>query len=52
MESELDGTDETGIKTDCDDEETKLLQKDLVVDRFTRAELQFRKVEPELLRCL
>ena len=45
MEAELDGAEEGGVKTDADDEETrKLLQKDLVVDRFTRAELHYRKV--------
>ena len=45
VEAELDGAEEGGVKTEADDEETrKLLQKDLVVDRFTRAELHYRKV--------
>ena len=46
MEAELDGGEEGGVKNDGEDDETrKLLQKDLVVDRFTRAELHFRKVD-------
>ena len=45
VEGEIDGGEEGGVKADADDEETrKLLQKDLVVDKFTRAELHYRKV--------
>jgi hypothetical protein len=44
IDGEMDGGEEGGIKADGEDEETrKLLQKDLVVDRFTRAELHYRK---------
>ncbi|CAI8031983.1 Trafficking protein particle complex subunit 9, partial [Geodia barretti] len=44
QEDSLDSIEEGGVKTEADDEETrKLLQKDLVVDRFTRAELHYRK---------
>ena len=50
----LDISEEAAMEQDGEDEELemgarKLLQKDLVVDRFTRAELNYKKVWPHTL---
>ena len=50
IDGELDGGEEAGIKTDADDEETKKLTSEGSggFDRFTRAELHFRKVRSRI----
>ena len=40
------------IETEGDDETRRLLQKDLVVDRFTRAEMHYKKARAILLLCI
>ena len=52
--SDLHSSEEPSCEPDGDEEEfePKLLQKDLVVDRFTRAELNYKKVVKHLWMCV
>ena len=46
------GEGEVGEEEESDLGSRKLLQKDLVVDRFTRAELYYKKVGQQRVNCL